>query len=132
MSYELLYRENFAETLCPNTVYDLVDYHLRECLKRESKMQVCKNCGRFFAVTGHGGTEYCDRPFDEKGRTCTFRVWEKSKSGDEVFKICPREYKRRFGWIRTGRIKRDEFYAWNEKTREKKAECGRDTHAGRV
>jgi len=52
-----------------------------------------------------------------------FRVWEKSKSGDEVFKIYRREYKRRFGWIRTGRIKRDEFYAWSEKAREKKAEC---------
>ena len=47
-------------------------------------MRVCKNCRQLFAVTGHGGTEYCDRPFDEKGRTRTeigaFQVWEKSKS----------------------------------------------------
>ncbi len=42
MSYELLYQETFAEILCPETVYDLVDYHLRECLKREIKMRVCK------------------------------------------------------------------------------------------
>ena len=127
MSYELLYQETFAEILCPETVYDLVDYHLRECLKREIKMRVCKNCGRLFAVTGHGGTEYCDRPFDEKGRTCkeigAFRVWEKSKSEDEVFKIYRREYKKRFAWIRVGRLTKDEFYAWSEKAREKKAEC---------
>lgn len=127
MSYELLYRETFAEILCPDTVYDLLDYHLRECLKREIKMRVCKNCGRLFAVTGHGGTEYCDRPTDEKGRTCkeigAFRVWEKSKNGDEVFKIYRREYKKRFAWIRAGRIKKDEFYTWSEKAREKKAEC---------
>lgn len=127
MSYELLYQKTFAETLCPETVYDLVDYHLRECLKREIKMRVCKNCGRFFAVTGHGGTEYCDRPFDEKGRTCkeigAFRVWEKSKSEDEVFKIYRWEYKKRFAWIKAGRIAKDEFYAWSEKAREKKAEC---------
>jgi len=78
ISYELLYRETFAEILCPDTVYDLVDYHLRECLKREIKMRVCINCGRLFAVMGYGGTEYCDRPFDEKGCTCkemgAFRV----------------------------------------------------------
>ncbi len=127
MSYELLYRETFAEILCPETVYDLIDYHLRECLKREIKMRVCKNCGRLFAVTGHGGTEYCDRPFDEKGRTCkeigTFRVWEKSKSGDEVFKVYRREYKKRFAWIKSGRLTQEEFYAWSEKAREKKAEC---------
>lgn len=127
MSYELLYRKTFAEILCPETVYDLVDYHLRECIKREIKMRVCKNCGRLFAVTGHGGTEYCDRPFDEKGRTCkeigAFRVWEKSKSEDGVFKIYRREYKKRFAWIRAGRLTKDEFYAWSEKAREKKAEC---------
>ena len=29
MNYEMLYRETFAEILCPDTVYDLVDYHLR-------------------------------------------------------------------------------------------------------
>ena len=57
MSYELMYRQTFAEFLCPDTVYDLIDYHLRECLKREIKMRRCKNCGRLFAVTGHGGTD---------------------------------------------------------------------------
>lgn len=47
MSYELLYQKTFAETLCPETVYDLVDYHLRECLKREIKMRVCKTADAF-------------------------------------------------------------------------------------
>ena len=28
MSYELLYRKTFAEIFCPDTVYDLVNYHL--------------------------------------------------------------------------------------------------------
>ena len=127
MSYELMYRQTFAEFLCPDTVYDLIDYHLRECLKREIRMRRCKNCGRLFAVTGHGGTEYCDRPADEKGRTCkeigAFRVWEKSKSTDEAFKVFRREYKKRFAWIRAGRITKDEFYEWSERAREKRDEC---------
>ena len=127
MSYELMFRETFAEVLCPDTVYDLIDYHLRECLKREIKMRQCKNCGRLFAVTGHGGTEYCDRPADDKGRTCkeigAFRVWEKSKSTDETFKVFRREYKKRFAWIKAGRITKDEFYDWSERAREKRDEC---------
>lgn len=127
MSYELMFRETFGEVLCPDTVYDLIDYHLRECLKREIRMRRCKNCGRLFAATGHGGTEYCDRPADDKGRTCkevgAFRVWEKSKSTDEAFKVFRREYKKRFAWIKAGRITRDEFYAWSERAREKREEC---------
>lgn len=127
MCYELMYRQTFAEFLCPNTVYDLIDYHLRECLKREIRMRQCKNCGRLFAVTGHGGTEYCDRPADDEGRTCkevgAFRVWEKSKSTDEAFKVFRREYKKRFAWIKAGRITRDEFYAWSARAREKREEC---------
>ena len=46
-------------------------------------MRVCKNCGRYFAVAGHGGTEYCSRLFDSKGRTCkeigAVTQWGKSK-----------------------------------------------------
>ena len=45
-------------------------------------MQVCKNCGWLFAVTGHGGTEYYDRPFDERGRTLK-RDWGVSGLGKE-------------------------------------------------
>lgn len=127
MSYELMYCKTFAEVLCPDTVYDLIDFHLRECLKREIKMRRCKNCGRLFAVTGHGGTEYCDRPAGGKGRTCkeigAFRVWEKSKRTDEAFKVFRREYKKRFAWIKAGRITKDEFYEWSERAREKREEC---------
>ena len=95
-------------------------------------MRRCKNCGRLFAVTGHGGTEDCDRPADERGRTCreigAFRVWEKSKSTDEPFKVFRREYKKRFAWIKAGRITKDEFYSWSERAREKRDKCD----AGRI
>ena len=92
-----MYRETFAEFLYLDTMYDFIDYHLRECSKREIKMRLCKNCGQLFAVTSRGGTEYCDRPADEKGRTCkeigAFRGWEKSKSTDEAFKVFRRSTK---------------------------------------
>ena len=127
LSFELLNRETFAEVLCPNSVLDIIDYHTRECVKREIRMRRCKNCGRWFAVTGHGGTEYCDRVCDSKGRTCkevgAIHVWTESKRSDEVFQIYRREYKKRFAWIKAGRIEPDAFYAWSEQAREKKAAC---------
>lgn len=73
MNFELITTkdvEYFAEVLKPTSIYDMIDYHLRECTKREVKMRRCKNCGRYFAVTGRATTEYCNRPFDSRGRTC--------------------------------------------------------------
>lgn len=40
---ELLYRETFAKVLCPEAVYNLVDCHIRECLKCEIRMRIYKN-----------------------------------------------------------------------------------------
>lgn len=126
-NFELVDENTFAEALYPETIFDIIDFHVRECVRREIKFRVCKNCGRYFAVTGHAGVEYCDRVINKKGQTCkeigAFRVWEKSRSGDAVFRLYRREYKRRFAWIKAGRIEPDAFYAWSEKAREKKAEC---------
>ena len=52
MNFEVIDRKIFAEVLYPRDIYDLIDFHVRECVKREVKMRVCKNCLRYFAVTG--------------------------------------------------------------------------------
>ena len=127
MGFEMVYDREFAEVLCPETVFDIIDYHTRECVKREVKMRRCKNCGRWFAVSGHLGTEYCDRPADKKGRTCkevgAAAVWTKSKDGDLIFKAYRREYKKRFNWIKAGKISQEEFNTWSVEAREKKKDC---------
>lgn len=126
-TFELVNEDTFAEVLYPETIFDIIDFHMRECVRREIKFRVCKSCGRYFAVTGHAGVEYCGRVINKKGQTCkeigAFRVWEKSRSGDAVFRLYRREYKRRFAWIKAGRIEPDAFYTWSEKARVKKAEC---------
>lgn len=95
-------------------------------MKRETRLRVCKNCGKYFAIQGRSTAEYCDRIFGEKGRTRkevgAFRVWERSKRTDEPFKVFRREYKKRFAWTKAGRITKDEFYDWNERAREKRDE----------
>lgn len=127
LSFEAVDNETFTDVLYPDTVYNLIDFHLRECVKRETRLRVCKNCGKYFAIQGRSTAEYCDRVFDEKGRTCkdvgAIALWTKNKSSDEAFKLYRREYKKRFAWIKAGKVLPEEVYAWGEKAREKKAQC---------
>ena len=127
LKFELVDSHTFTEVLYPKTIYDLIDYFLRECVQREQRMRVCKNCGLYFAVKGRGTAEYCDVTTDEKGRVCkeigAFVHWSQSKENDEIFKVYRREYKKRFAWTKTGKITPATLYAWGERAREKKAEC---------
>ena len=131
MSFEVIDRKIFAEVLYPKDIYDLIDFHVRECVKREVKMRVCKNCLRYFAVTGKASTEYCGRVCDSKGRTCreigAINTWTQRKQGDEVFKEYRREYKKRFARINAGKLTKSVFYAWSEEARKKKEDCDNGT-----
>ena len=127
MNFEVIDHKVFAEVLYPRDIYDLIDFYVRECVKREVRMRVCKNCLRYFAVTGKASTEYCDRVCDSKGRTCreigAINTWTQRKQGDEVFKEYRREYKKRFARINAGRLTRSAFYAWSEEARKRKEDC---------
>ena len=118
---------HYVDVLLPERMFELVDYHLRECLKQKVRMRVCRNCGKYFAVMGHSTAEYCNHPFDAKGRTCrqvaSILQWNRNRATDEVFKAYRREYKKRFARMKAGTMAADDFYAWSEKAREKKAEC---------
>ena len=127
MSFEVIDNKTFTEVLYPKDIYDNIDYFVRECVKREQPIRICKNCGRYFAIVGRTDAEYCNRPIDEKGRTCkdmgAIYLWTEKRKDDEVFKVYRREYKKRFGWIKAGKIEQDAFYAWSEKAREEKVRC---------
>ena len=130
-NFEVIGHKVFAEVLYPKDIYDLIDFHVRECVKREVKMRICKNCLRYFAVTGKASTEYCDRVCDSKGRTCreigAINTWTQRKQGDEVFKEYRREYKKRFARINAGKLTKSVFYAWSEEARKKKEDCDNGT-----
>ena len=127
LCFEAIDEETFTEVLYPKTIYDLADYALRECVRREVRMRVCKNCGRWFAILGRSSAEYCDRVIDNKGRTCkdvgSIAQWTRKRSSDEIFKIYRREYKKRFAWIKAGRVTQEEFYTWSEQARREKQRC---------
>lgn len=125
--FETVNSKTFTDVLYPNSIYDLISFHLSECVKRETRLRVCKNCGKYFAIQGRANAEYCNRVFDQKGRTCkemgAIALWTKNKSSDEAFKLYRREYKKRFAWIKAGKALPEEVYAWGERARKKKREC---------
>ena len=127
MSFEVIDHKVFAEVLYPRDIYDLIDFYVRECVKREVRMRVCKNCLRYFVVTGKASTEYCGRICDSKGRTCremgAINTWTQRKQGDDVFKEYRREYKKRFARINAGKLTKSAFYAWSEEARRRKDDC---------
>ncbi len=82
------------------------------------------------AVGVHGlrrFTEYCDRPFDSAGRTCkkigALRLWEKKKKENPAFRAYSKAYKKRFAWIKYGKITQEAFYEWSEQARKMREQC---------
>lgn len=127
VSFALIDEHTFAEVLCPKDIYAMIDFQLRECVRQKVKLRICKNCGQYFAISGKANAEYCELTLDEKGRTCrefgAIHLWNQKRADDDVFKVYRREYKKRFAWIKAGRIEPQAFYAWSEQARQKKAQC---------
>jgi len=125
--FERVGLSDYAEVLHPTSIYDFIDFSLRECIRREISMRICKSCGRYFAITGRNNIEYCSITRDEKGRTCkeigAIKLWNNARSTDEIFKVYRREYKKRFAWIKAGRVAPSDFYAWSAQAKQKKIEC---------
>ena len=46
-----------------------------------------------------------------------------SHAQDELLKIYRREYKRRFAWIRAGKISQEAFSAWSKEAQKEKGKC---------
>lgn len=120
----------YLEILYPQEVFDLIDYALALCLQKGLRFRVCKNCGRYFAISRSAKAEYCDTFPDENGRTCrnvgAITAYTKKRENDEVFKTYRREYKKRFARIRAGALRPDEFYTWSEQARQKKEALERE------
>ena len=107
----------------------MIDYSLRTCVERDITVRRCKNCGRWFPQMVRVSAEYCERPVPKGEQVCretgALRQWTKKQSDDPIFKAYRKEYKRRFAWIKAGRITDEAFYAWSKKAREEKKKCDR-------
>ena len=130
LSFEPVEPGRCSPVLYSASILDMIDYSLRSCVERGITVRRCKNCGRYFPQTGRVSAEYCERPVPKGQQTCreagAFQQWTKKQSDDPVFKAYRKEYKKRFAWIKAGRITDTDFYAWSEQAREMKKKCDRD------
>lgn len=90
-------------------------------------MHRCKNCGRWFPQTGRVSAEYCERPVPKGQQRCrdigALKQWTLRQANNDAFKAYRKEYKRRFAWIKAGRITGQQFYDWSEQARAEKDKC---------
>lgn len=130
LSFEPVEPGRCSPVLYSGSIRDMIDYSLRRCVERSITVRRCKNCGRWFPQTGRVSAEYCERPVAPGQQTCreagAFHQWTKKQSDNPVFQAYRKEYKRRFAWIRSGRISDTDFYAWSEQAREMKKKCDQD------
>lgn len=112
--------------LYPNTIRDLIDFSLRDCVAKNIPVRRCRNCSRYFPIIGRITAEYCSRP-QLSGKLCRniapVQKWAKNSKKDLVFSEYRREYKRHFAWIKAGKISEEEFAAWAKQAKAKKHEC---------
>lgn len=86
VSFGVIRNGGCGKSLCPNTIRDLIEFSLRECVQREIPVRRCRSCGRYFPITG--------RVTEEQ-----FATWHKTTKTRK--KDCDREV-----------ISLDEFKAW--------------------
>ena len=130
LSFEPVEHQKCSPVLYSGSIADMIDYSLRSCVERGITVRRCKNCGRYFPQTGRVSAEYCERPVPAGQTRCreigALKQWTIRQSEDPVFKAYRKEYKRRFAWIKAGRITDKQFYDWSERAREQKKNCDRD------
>jgi len=126
-TFEQVDAEHVAEVLRPKNVHEIVEFFLRACVKREQRFRVCKNCGKYFALTGYTNTEYCDRLNGDTGKTCkeigALNTWQKKRTENPVVNAYSKAYKKRFAWIKYHKTTKEAFYEWSEQARALRDKC---------
>lgn len=120
--FERVNSQTMAEVYYPKSMGDILDFILREIVKRETNFKVCKSCGKYFPAIAHGNTEFCNRLFQDTGKTCrdigSLTKWKEKVAASPAILLYNKYYKTRFSRIRAGKITREVFQEWAALARE--------------
>lgn len=113
--------------LYPNTVRDLYNYLKGYCLRLPLPIHKCKNCGRYFVVTGNITQDYCTRLMEGSEKTCrqmgAVVQYQSRQMKNPATKEFTRSYKAHNARVRYGTMTKAEFTAWSKEARAKRADC---------
>ena len=115
------------EVLYPNTVRDLYNYLKAYCLRLPLAIHKCKNCGRYFVVTGNITQDYCTRLMEGSEKTCrqmgAVVQYQSRQMKNPAAREFTRSYKAHNARVRYGTMSKAEFTAWSKTAREKRDAC---------
>ena len=116
LNFERVDDSAMVEVLHPDSMIDIVDYLMREIIRREISFKVCKSCGKYFPAIAHGNTEFCNRLFQDTGKPCrdigSLAKWREKVAASHAILLYNKHYKTRFSRIRAGKITREIFQEW--------------------
>jgi len=120
-------RTALREVLYPNTVRDLYNYLKAYCLRLPLPIHKCKNCGRYFVVTGNITQDYCTRLMEGSEKTCrqmgAVVQYQSRQMKNPAAREFTRSYKAHNARVRYGTMSKAEFTAWSKTAREKRDAC---------
>lgn len=116
-----------SQIIYPTSISDIICYLLVQQIQYNTRYNKCKNCGKYFVLTGHKNTEYCDRFIDDTGRTCkdigAMASYLNKKNEDPIFKAFNKAYKTKHARIRRGKITHEKFDVWCDNARIMRDKC---------
>ena len=87
----------------------------------------CKNCGRYFVVTGNITQDYCTRLMEGSEKTCrqmgAVVQYQSRQMKNPATREFTRSYKAHNARVRYGTMTKAEFTAWSKTAREKRDAC---------
>ena len=121
-TFEIIGSSTFAEVLYSKNIYEIIEFFVRELLKREQPFKVCKSCGRYFAIISHTNSEYCNRLFKDTNKTCkeigAVKVYQAKVADNLAMKEFNKSYKTHFARIKYKRMTKEEFKIWSDVARK--------------
>ena len=119
--FERVNENIFTEVLYPQSMRDILDFLLRNIIRQEITFKTCRSCGKYFPNTVHGNSEYCNRLFQDTGKTCkeigSVKVYQAKLEENPEYKIYSRAYKSHFARIKFKKMTKEEFKIWAEQAR---------------
>lgn len=87
----------------------------------------CENCMRYFIASGRSNVKYCDRIFEDSGKTCRQlmpKIVLQNKTENNVAeKLFSRAYKTMYSRVSFGTMQKEMFKAWSKEARTKRNAC---------
>ena len=123
---ELVDQSVYTEVLYAKKPYDIVAYHLWECVRRRKSFCKCHLCGKYYYVsdltdpfslhTGNDTEHTCAEPTSQTTYT------DKAHT-DEIASVYRKAYNRRYNKMHRGKLTKKKFDAWRKQARRKQEMC---------